>query len=117
MMIGYHQQKTEHVYDEGTTDIYAAAGTGCRYHIDKVNISHFTIGAPVLISMTDGTTVFIPTFYASDDNWMIWKIDFGPYGWVSELDAAITLVVTEPTGKFIASCVTYATVIGRKVMS
>jgi len=111
-MIGTPVQGTESLHGSGTVDILPAAGAASRYHIDRINISFQMWIDPALISVTDGTTVFVPEILGKDDNGMDWVFDFGPYGWVSALNAAITLVVETVDLKF---TITGCTVTGRKV--
>jgi hypothetical protein len=93
----------------GSTAILAAAGTGNRYHIDRIIICISVHQDTGVVSVTDGTTVFVPAFLAKDDNGSVFTFDFGPKGWVSAANAAISLVVA--TAAVTAGC----TIMARKV--
>jgi hypothetical protein len=111
---GVPVQGTDCVYNTGTVDVLADAGATNRYHVDRIIIGHYTKFDPVWVSVTDGTMVFIPRFLAKDGNRFSWVFDFGPKGWVSAINAPITLVVEDPQGgQSWLLCVTCCTVIAR----
>jgi len=108
-MVGTPVQGTDVLAAVGTVDILPAAGATSRYHIDRILINISVHQDTGLVSVTDGTTVFVPQILAKDDNGASFVFDFGPYGWVSALNAAITLVVE--TANIGCGC----TVMGRRV--
>jgi len=109
MLAGIHVQGTAAQTGVGSNTVLAAAGAANRYHIDRVLISINTHQDTGLVSVSDGATVFVPSFLAKDDNGSLFCIDFGPYGWVSELNATISIVVE------VAAVGCACTVIGRRV--
>lgn len=93
----------------GTKTILAAAGAANRYRIFKVIINIYAHQDTGVVSVSDGTTVFIPTFLAKDGNGSSFVFDFGQDGWISAKNATISLIIA--TAAVSAGC----TVIGRKI--